>query len=817
MKKLDIKPFFPHLKAIIIFIIISFAYFTPEIFENKVLMQSDVRNNEGLGRELREYSKEHGETTRWTNTTFSGMPTYQISPSYESTSNINKLLELYRLYTPTPAAYIFIMLLGFYIMLTVFGARSDISILGAIAYAFSSYFLIIIEAGHLWKVMTLAYIPPTIAGVVLAYKGKYLAGGILTSIFLCFQILSNHVQMSYYFLFVILAYVIAIFFDCYKEKQLTRFFKASGTLCVAAMIAIAINGSNLFHTWQYSKETIRGKSELTHNMDNKTHSGLDRDYIVHWSYGIGETWTLLVPNTKGGATGYLGSNEKIKNVPQQYQQAVAQQNHYWGDQPFTSGPVYAGAFIMTLFIMSLFLLKTRLKWALLGVTVLSILLAWGQNLMWFSNLFIDYMPLYNKFRTVSSILVIAEFTIPLLAILMLVEIVKNPRLIVEKKKQVYISFGLTGGFALLFALIPGLFFNFLSQQEANAFLGQAAGNPQMNEFISALEDVRMSIFRYDAWRSVFIIAVGGSLLFGFIKGKFKSSVFIALLTLLCLADLWNVDKRYLNSASFEPQKTQIAASSLFPQTAADMEILKDKDPNFRVFNTTVNTFMDATTSYYHKSVGGYHAAKLRRYQDVIEHHLMKGNMNVINMLNTKYFIIADNNKNTIAQPNPDAAGNAWFIDTLKWVKNADEEINALTDFNPRQTAFVDVRFKDLISVPAVTSDTNSYIILTSYQPNELKYKSTSSTERFAIFSEIYYPHGWEITIDGKPTSMVRADYILRGLVIPAGEHEIIFSFKPESTRITEIISYIAMAILLLASVVYVFLNFRKRKLNPANK
>lgn len=811
MAKFDIKSCLPHAKAIFVFLIISVLYFTPDVFEGKTLIQSDVRNNSGIGQEGGDYYKKTGERTLWTNSAFGGMPTYQIAPSYDSTRQVSKIMNIYHLFLPSPIFWVFIMLLGFYILLTVLNVRSDIAILGAIAYAFSSYFFIIIEAGHIWKLLTLAYIPPTIAGIALAYKGKYLAGGILTGIFMTFQIISNHVQMTYYFLFVILAYVIAVFIDCLKEHKLPHFIKASATVGIAVLIALMINGTNLFHTYQYSKETIRGKSELTHNIDNKSAGGLDKSYIVDWSYGLGETWTLLIPNTKGGASGYLGESDQINDIPQQYRQAIAGQNHYWGDQPFTSGPVYAGAFIMTLFVMGLFLVKTRLKWALLAVTVLSILLAWGKNFMGFTDLFIDYFPMYSKFRTVSSILVIAEFTIPLLAILMLVEIVKNPKILIEQKKKVYISFGLTGGFALLFALFPTVFFSFLSQQEAGAYLSQAAGNPQVREILDALEEIRSSIFRSDAWRTVIIIALGGGLLFALVKNKINSKVFVILLTLLCLFDMWSVNKRYLNSSRFTKQQKQLSNEQLFPKTQADVDILKDKDPNFRVFNTTSNAFNDATTSYYHKSLGGYHGAKLRRYQDLIEHHLSKGNMNVFNMLNAKYFIVKDKAGNIVAQYNPTASGNAWFVDSIRWVNNADEEIEALTDFDPLKTAFVDTRFQKDFPSASIAKDSTSVIRLTSYKPNELIYKSESAHEGFAVFSEIYYPHGWSATIDGKPASVVRTDYVLRGIVIPAGVHEIVFTFKPQSIKNTEAIAYGGMALLAIAIGVFFFLKYRRKK------
>lgn len=811
MKKENFKHCLPHIKAILVFVIISFLYFSPEVFEGKTVLGGDSRG--GTGQDIGEHLKKTGEVSRWTNSLFSGMPTYQTAPSYQSASYLSKVRSLYSLYLPAPVGYIFIMMLGFYILLMVFGARTDVAILGSIGYAFSSYFFILIEAGHIWKLVTLAYIPPTIAGIVMTYKGKYLAGGVVTALFLAFQILSNHIQMSYYSLFIIAAYVISVFIDSLKEHTLPHFFKASAVCCVAALIAISANISNLYHTWEYSQETIRGKSELTHNINNKTTSGLDRDYMVQWSYGLGETWTLLIPDTKGGASGYIGNSDAIKDVPQEYQQAIAGQNHYWGDQPFTSGPVYAGAFFVTLFIMSLFLLKSRLRWFLLAALVITMFLSWGKNFMAFTNLFADYFPMYSKFRAVSSILVVAELIIPLLAILMLIEIIRRPQLLIEKKKEVYISFGLTGGVALLFALMPGVFFNFLSTEEANSFLPQAAQNPQVSAIISALEEVRMSIFRSDAWRTVIIIAIGGGLLWFYAKNKLKTNLFVGLLILLCLGDMWSVNKRYLNSASFISKQQVKNFSSFFPKSPADIEILKDTDPNYRVFNTTVSSFNDGSTSFYHKSVGGYHAAKLRRYQDLIEYHLAKGNMAVFNMLNTRYFIVPGQNKQPQAQYNPGALGNAWFADTIKWVDNADEEIEALTGFNPASTVVVDKRFSASLPEKITMADSSAQITLKEYTPNKLVYTSTSAKDGVGVFSEIYYPHGWEASIDGKPVAISRANYVLRSLPIPAGEHEITFTFKPRSISTTEGIAHAGIVIFLLLAGFYLFITIKKRKVS----
>lgn len=805
MNKFSFKPILPHVKAIVVFLLISVLYFSPEIFESKTVLGGDSRG--GAGQESTEYREKTGEITRWTNSQFSGMPTYQMAPSYTSNNIVNQLKKLYRLYLPDPVNFVFMLMLGFYILLIAFGAKSDIAILGAIGYAFSSYFFIIIEAGHIWKVLTLAYIPPTIAGIVLAYQKKYLAGGVITALFMTFQISSNHIQMTYYSMFIVGAYVLFAFVSHRKQHSLPDFFKATGMCCAAMLIAVMINLPNLYHTWEYSKETIRGKSELTHDAANKTSDGLDRDYMVQWSYGIGESWTLLVPNVKGGATGYIGNNEAINNVEPQFRQTIAQQNHYWGDQPFTSGPVYAGAFFMTLFFMALFLLKNKLKWYLLGAFVITLFLSWGKNFMAFTNLFADYFPMYSKFRSVSSILVVAELIIPLLGSLMVVELVKNPSILKQQKKKVYISFALTGGVALLFALMPGVFFHFLSEAEAKSFLPQASQNPQVGAVIDALEQVRMNIFQSDAWRSVIIIGIGGILLWLYSNKQLKPNLFVGALIALCLIDLWSVDKRYLNAGSFIPRQKARNISSFFAKSPADIEILKDNDPNFRVFNTTSNAFNENNTSFYHKSIGGYHAAKLRRYQDLIDHHLTQGHANVFDMLNTKYFIVAGSNKQPQARLNPNALGNAWFVENIQWADNADEEINALTDFSPATTAVIDKRFEPALKDKQTAKDSISYIQLTRYLPNELHYKAASATGGLGVFSEIYYPHGWKATIDGEEAPIIRTNYVLRGLYIPAGEHEIVMTFKPTSVQVTQICAYIGYMLLLLLTIAFIYKNF----------
>ena len=818
------KKLIPDMVAIVIFAVISFVYFCPAVTEGRILSQHDSVAGIGAGQESKEYMERTGERTRWTNSIFGGMPTYQMSPSYESTDMLKGIENLYHLYLPTYVWYVFVMLLGFYILLRAFDFKAWMAVLGAIIWAFSSYFFIIIAAGHIWKLITLAYIPPTIAGMVLCYRGKCLLGGLVTALFVALQIMSNHVQMTYYFLFVMLFMAIAFGVKAIQENAFAMFLKRTGVLVVAGLIGVCINLSNLYHTYEYSKESMRGKSELVkENSANQTDSGLERDYITQWSYGIGETFSLLVPNVKGGASVPLVANAKaMEKANPMYGSIYSQLGQYWGEQPGTSGPVYVGAFVVFLFILGLFIVKTPMKWALFAATVLSILLSWGKNFMPFTDFFIDYVPMYNKFRAVSSILVIAEFTIPLLAMLALKEVVASPILIKERKKDFLISFGLTGGLALLFAVMPKVFFSsYVSTMEMNALRSIPAD--QLMPLLSNLEEMRMSLFTSDALRSFFIILIGVNLILAYGMGKLKQNVLIGALAVLCLVDMWDVNKRYLYDEQFVEKQVQTQG---FKQTETDKLILQDEALDYRVLNLASNTFNENNTAYWHKSVGGYHAAKLRRYQEMIEEHISDemqglygavadagGDMNkldasefpVLNMLNTRYFIFPLQGGQTAPLPNPFALGNAWFVDEVQYVSNANEEIEAIHGLNPQQTAVVDKKFESIVkSIPSDAMDT---IELVAYEPNYLKYEVDSEKGGTVVFSEIYYP-GWQSTIDGQEAAHGRANYIFRAMNVPAGKHVVEFRFDPKSLHTTETIAFIALGLLALLAVVVIVMKIK---------
>ena len=821
-----LKKYLPDVLVVIIFAVISFAYFFPADLDGRILYRHDSSAGRGAGQETAEYHERTGKVSRWSNATFSGMPTYQTAPSYQSVSVLNQAVKAYHLWLPENVWYVFAYLLGFYILLRAFDFRQSLAALGSIVWAFSSYFFIIIAAGHIWKVMALAYLPPMIAGIVLAYRGKYLWGFIVTAIFAAFEVDANHVQMTYYYLFIILFMIIAYLVDAIRKKRMAQFVKATAVCAAGALIGILMNISNLYHTWQYAQESMRGKSELVKkDAANQTSSGLDRDYITQWSYGVDETWTLLVPNAKGGASVPLAANtEAMKKADPNFMQIYQQLGQYWGDQPGTSGPVYVGAFVLMLFILGLFIVKGPIKWALLAATILSILLSWGHNFMPFTNFFLDYIPMYSKFRTVASILVIAEFTIPLLAMMALKKIVDEPDLLTKKAKFVYISFGLTGGISLLFALMPTLFFSdFISSQELEAFKSIPA------EYLSPLESnlrsIRESIFTADCWRSFWIIVIGTLLLFLYKFKKLKAEYMVGAIAILCLIDMWQVNKRYLNDEMFVEKSVREQAQ---PMTQTDRQILQDKSLDYRVLNLASNTFNENETSYYHKSIGGYHAAKLRRYQELIDAYISPemqkmmpaiakagGDMTkvngdslfpVLNMLNAKYFIVPLQANQTVAIENPYVYGNAWFVDKVTYVKNANEELDALGKLNLRHEAVADARFQSQLG-ESKNQDSTSIVKLTAYEPNQLTYDVRSATGGIVVFSEIFYPE-WTATVDGKPVEIGLVDYVLRALNVDKGHHKVVLTFDPKSVKQTETVAYLSYGVLLL---VVLFAVYFKRK------
>ena len=829
------KKFLPDVVVILVFAIISFAYFLVPVTQGKILFQHDASAGVGSAQEFTEYQNRTGETTRWTNSIFGGMPTYQMSPSYQSTDGLSQVMNAYHLWLPDNVWFLFAYLLGFYILLRAFDFRQTLAALGSIMWAFSSYFLIIIAAGHLWKVMALAYLPPMIAGIVLAYRGRYLSGFIVTALFTAFEIKANHVQMTYYYLFIILFMVIAYLVKAVREKQLTGFMKSTGVVAAAAVIGIAINLSSLYHTWQYQKESMRGKSELVKkDAANQTSSGLDRDYITQWSYGIDETLTLLVPDAKGGATVPLSKNAtamakadpQIQSMIPQLYDAIPQ---YFGTQPGTSGPVYVGAFVLFLFILGLFIVRGSMKWALLAATVLSVLLAWGHNFMGFTNFFLDYIPMYAKFRTVASILVIAEFTIPLLAALALKKMVDEPEVLTKQMKFVYISLALTAGVALLIALFPGMMEPFVSDQERQMITSiQGMDGNTANMILANIAAMREAMVSADAWRSVIVILIGFALLFLYKMKKLRADYMVICMAVLCLVDMWQVDKRYLNDEMFVPKSERDMPHQA---TSTDLAIMKDKSLDYRVLNLASNTFNENETSFFHKSIGGYHPAKLRRYQEMIDAYIApemqaamqaiaakNGNMQevdgakvfpVLNMLNTKYFILPLQGGATMPLQNIYAQGNGWFVDKINYVADANAEYAGVGKIDVRHEAVADKKFESVLG-QAQSNDSTAIVKLVKYEPNNLQYTIESKKGGVVVFAEIYYP-GWTATIDGQPAELGRVNYILRALNVKAGKHTVVLDFHPTSISTTETIAYIAIVILLLAIIGAGYMRFKNRK------
>ena len=848
-----LKRFLPDILVVLLFAVIAFAYFFPADTEGRILYRHDSSAGRGSGQELTEYYQRTGERTRWTNSLFSGMPTYQMAPSYDSQQVLNEVGKFYHLWLPENVWYVFAYLLGFYILLRAFDFRRELAVLGSIIWAFSSYFFIIIAAGHIWKVIALAYLPPMIAGIVLAYRGKYVWGFVITALFTALEIQANHVQMTYYYLFIIAFMVLAYLWDAVRNHRLAQFGKATGVCFVAAALGVVINLSNLYHTWQYTQESMRGKSELVKkNSANQTSSGLDRDYITQWSYGIDETWTLLVPNTKGGASMPLAMNEKaMEKADPQFYQIYQQLGQYWGNQPGTSGPVYVGAFVLMLFVLGLFIVKGPMKWALFLATGLSILLSWGHNFMWFTDLFLDYVPMYAKFRTVASILVIAEFTIPLLAMLALKKIFDTPDFFTQKIRiylgtskhpiiahnttnmfWLWVSFIATGGMALLFAIMPSIFFpDYVSASELEAM--KQIPSEYLGPLLSNLQEIRISIFTADCWRTLFVIVLGTAVLLLLRMKKIQPKYAVGAIIVLCLVDMWQVNKRYLNDDMFVERSVRETPQQ---ETATDRQIMQDKAPDYRVLNLASNTFNENETSYYHKSIGGYHAAKLRRYQEMIDQYIGKemrnmqgaivnaqGDMTrvagdsiypVLNMLNTKYIILPLQGGQTAPLLNPYAFGNAWFVDRISYVDNANAEIDAVGKLNLRHEAVADSKFKDVLGEP-VAQQSNAVVTLKKYEPNELTYTVESQKGGIVVFSEVYYP-GWTATVDGTDTPVGRVNYILRAINVKPGKHTVVLTFKPASVKNTETAAYVAYLLLVLAITAGVFFETKRRK-NETNE
>ncbi len=808
MKRSSLQSLYPHLLAVLIFLVLTMAYFSP-MLQGKMLNQHDISQYLGMSKEIRDFREATGQEPLWTNSTFGGMPAYLISVVYKG--NLFRYVDtIVGMKLPAPARYFFLYMLGFYFLLVAaYKTKPWLAIVGAIAFGFSSYFLIILAAGHNTKAHAIGYMAPLLAGVIIAFRTRPFTGAVVTSFFLALQLNANHPQITYYTFMILLVYGITMLVIYFRDHLLPRFVRTVMMLLVAAVLATGTGIASLWLISEYGKVSIRGKSELTFNQQNKT-SGLDKDYILDdYSYGIGETMNLLIPNFMGGSSSGFGINSgtykmlREANVPNAREIATNYPLAYWGPQRFTSGPVYVGAVIIFLFFLGLFLVKGPEKWWIVAVTVLAILLAWGKHFRFFSDLFINYFPGYNKFRTVSMTLVMAELTIPLLGVLAVKRIMDGEVTREEIMAALKKSFLILGGLTLLFALVPGLFLKFSAPIDEQL---RSAGWP--DRFISAIRDDRRHLLTADAWRSFIFISLTALLIAGYIYKKVKVSWFYALLGLLILIDMWGIDKRYLNNDDFLP-KREVKAP--FKPTAADLQILKDKSLDYRVMNLTVSTFNDASTSYFHKSIGGYHGAKIRRYQDLITYQISKNNMGVLNMLNTKYFIVAEKGQPT-ARLNSGALGNAWFVQKCRLVDNADQEILALNNLDPAREAVVNRnQFGEFVKDTVYPYDSTAAIRMLSYAPNHLVYEYETAHSAFAVFSEIYYQPGWQATIDGKPAGHFRADYVLRAMILPAGKHKVEFVFRPKGYYVGDKIDLASSVVLLLLVLGGIYWEVRSKK------
>ncbi len=803
MKKTYIYSFI----AAMVLAVVAFLFFFPDDVQGNVLQQHDTMQGIANGQEGKAFTEATGETTRWTNSLFSGMPNFQIAPSYPAGKALAWVAKAFSLWLPTPANLLFAMMLGFFIMCLCLKMKWHTALFAAVAWGFSSYFIIIIGAGHIWKFTTLAYIPPTIGGIMLCYRGKYLAGTALAALFGALQLYSNHPQMSYYFCFVIAFLVLAWLWNAFKKKKLKRWCLATLCSLLAAGLAVAANSASLYNSYEYAKETVRGKSTDLATASGTSSAGMDKGAITAWSYGTDETFSLLIPNVKGGATirPEAGQNvllsvantDKADELPlsPQERQFLSQFPQYFGDQPMTNGPVYVGAFVLVLAVLALFVADGAVKWALFAVTILAILLSWGHNFPAFTNFFIDNFPGYNKFRAVSSILVIVEFTVPLLAAMCVRKMTETPDFFAKNKWTIYTVFGGAALVCIIGWLSPSVFGNVFSAQEIQQLSDMGIFNdPQYASLWNAIRTTRLSLVSADSLRSLIFIALGFGVTMLWLKGVIRNkALFACCLTAVVLIDLFPLNKRYVSSDSFTaPASNEVA----FKKTAADEAILQDKS-NYRVMD--VGGFSEARSSYFHKTIGGYHAAKLTRYNDLISHQISKGNPAVLNMLNAKYFLNGDQ-----YELNPDALGNAWIVDSVAYVATPNQEMSALDSIRPAVYAVADKSFETIVghATPKNPGDT---IYETTYAPNKLTYKSHLSKDNVAVFSEIYFPWGWTATVDGKEVPIGRVNYVLRAMRVPAGDHEIVFTFDPQSLKVTNNLAMVSVVVIFLLCAVGVAL------------
>ncbi|NEU10324.1 YfhO family protein [Flavihumibacter sp. R14] len=814
-----------HLAIIGVFIALCFVYFSP-VMQGKALPQYDVLQAQAMQKEIMKVKAETGTAPLWTNAMFGGMPAYQIWAQYPG--NVTTyVISFFKTVFPNPVDTVLLYLLGAYLLFSVLRVKPWLAAAGAIAFAFSSYNFIIIEAGHSNKAMAIAFFAPILAGIILTFRRQYLLGAALTALFLAVEIRTNHIQMTYYLFIALLIFIGIELYHSIKSKTLNDFGKAFGYLFAATLLAMAVNAGNLWTTYEYGQESIRGKSNIT--TDNlQPNNGLDRDYAYQWSQGVGESITFLVPNAYGGAsTPQLDGDSEVaktligRGVPADQSAAFAKQlPTYWGDKTFTSGPWYFGAIICFLFIFGLFTVSSRMKWWILAATLLSLFLSFGKHLPFISDLFFNYFPLYNKFRAVESTLVIAGFLIPVLAILAVNEVTSGKKTAAELQKKLFYSLYITGGILLLIVLIPNVIFGFKAsnhQEFVEQLMQITGGDRGFAEAIgNALVQDRISLARMDAIRSLLFVLLGAGIVWALIKQKIGSQLAFIILGAAILFDMWSVDRRYLNNDKFVEKRVM---EQQFQAREVDQMILRDTDPNYRVLDLTIPTFQSANATFFHKTVGGYHAAKLKRFQEVLDKQFNNSiNEDVLDMLNTKYVITADQSgQSQRMATRSTAAGHAWFVSQVTYVKDADQEMTAISSFDPKKEAFVNDEFKSLIDQKKLGQPANASIKLTSYNPDHLTYEYTAPVDVVAVFSEVWYDKGWNMYVDGELKPHFRADYILRAAQLPGGNHKVEFKFEPKSYYTGETISLIASILLVLTLGFAIYTEVKKPREVKAKK
>lgn len=803
------KKFLPHLVVFVLFIVASLAYFNP-VLQGKKIFQSDIVQYTGMAKQQNDFRKTTGEETYWTDAAFGGMPTYQLGAKYPN--NYIKQLDLAIRFLPRPADYLFLYFIGMYILFLVLKVDYKLAFLGALAFGFSTYLIIILGVGHNAKAHAIAYMPFVLSGIFLTFRGKYLWGFLLLTVSMALELVANHFQMTYYLMLLVVIIGIVYLIDAFKKKLLPHYFKAVGIMAVGVLIAVGLNATNILATKEYADTSTRGKTELTINADgtpkdNKT--GLDFDYITEYSYGKLESFNLFIPRFMGGSSteAFPKDSKTVESLmrmgasSQEANQVLNQIPMYWGDQSFVGAPAYIGAIIIFLAVLALFLLRGRLKWWAVSAFVLTLLLSWGKNFSGLTEFFIDYVPLYDKFRAVSSIQVIIELILPILAIVGLHQFFNQFEREEEKKKALLWTTGIVGGLTIIFILFKSALFDFASPYDS--YFRDEMGLP----FLEAIREDRMSLFTSDAIRSLIFVVLTAAVLWFFMKGKLKKGFAIAALSLLVIVDLVGIDRRYVNEDAFVHAKL---VDEPFQKNGADEQILKD-DGHYRVYDATTNAFNSGRASYYHNALGGYHAAKPGRMQDLFEFYISQGNIGILNMMNVRYIITQTKNGGPVAQRNPYANGDAWFVENVLPAENANEEIQLLDSLDTKKTAVVNKEFLSKIPSQKIERDSTATIELFSHQPNKLVYETSTKSPQLAIFSEVYYPKGWNAYINGKPVEYFRADYLLRAMVIPPGNNKIEFIFEPKVIQTGSTISLASSIIFLLIFLSGLYFAFRKKE------